>query len=203
MKYRQIRGYSNHFFLSQLFSSHSQSSRARPKAVVQVGNSSPAPVPLIEKGHAVDWWFVFKFNSAAFPGCRGTATRQCPYGGEVKNYKVFGQQYVFASSESPSLKQGSDCAGDTTAEPIGATFDEIYNSAFHYVILERPVLRRSPHQRMHQRMWCAVGTFKRRRCMEWCGRRASDTGFDPIMASGRECELSTQDRREYFGLCEG
>jgi hypothetical protein len=47
---------------------------------------------------------------------------------------MFGQQYAFASSESPSLKQGNDCAGDTTADPVGATFDEIYNNSFHYVI---------------------------------------------------------------------
>ena len=107
---------------------------SRPNAVVQVGNSSAAPVPLIEKGHAVEWWFVFKFNSAAFPGCRGAATRQCQFGGEVQSYRVFGQQYAFASSESPSLKQGSDCVGDTTADPIGATFDEIYSNSFYYVI---------------------------------------------------------------------
>jgi hypothetical protein len=105
-----------------------------PNGAVQVGASSGAPVPLLEKGHPVDWWFVFKFNSAAFPGCQGTATRQCQFGGEVQSYKVFGQQYAFASSESPSLKQGSDCVGDTTSDPIGATFDEIYNNSFHYVI---------------------------------------------------------------------
>jgi hypothetical protein len=107
---------------------------SRPSAVEQVGNSPAAPAPLIEKGHAVEWWFVFKFNSAAFPGCRGTATRQCQFGGEVQSYKVFGQQYAVASSESPSLKQGGDCVGDTTADPIGATFDEIYSNSFYYVI---------------------------------------------------------------------
>ena len=30
--------------------------------------SIDAPAPLLQKGHPVDWWFVFKFNSAAFPG---------------------------------------------------------------------------------------------------------------------------------------
>ncbi len=94
-----------------------------------------APVPLLSTGHPVDWWFVFKFNSKAFPGCGGTATRTCPFGGSPQNYKAgFGQQFVYASSEDPSLKKGSDCAGDTTAEPLGATFDEVYNGSFHYVV---------------------------------------------------------------------
>lgn len=93
-----------------------------------------APVPLLTKGHEVDWWFVFKFNSKAFPGCSGGAQRACLFGGEVQNYKAFGQQYVFASSEQPSLQEGSNCAGDTTADPIGATFDQIYNASLHYVV---------------------------------------------------------------------
>ena len=27
------------------------------------------PMPLLAAGHPVDWWFVFKFNAASFPGC--------------------------------------------------------------------------------------------------------------------------------------
>lgn len=97
-------------------------------------DSEGAPLPLLAKGHPVDWWFVFKFNSKVFPGCGGGATRTCPFGGSVQNYKMFGQQFVYASSESPSLQEGSGCAGDTTAEPINATFDEVYNNSFHYVV---------------------------------------------------------------------
>ena len=100
-----------------------------------------APVPLLTKGHEVDWWFVFKFNSKAFPGCSGGAQRACLFGGEVQNYKAFGQQYVFASSEQPSLQEGSNCAGDTTADPIGATFDQIFSASLHYVVWKRPVIR--------------------------------------------------------------
>jgi len=92
------------------------------------------PVPLLKSGHPVDWWFVFKFNSKAFPGCGGSATRMCPFGGTVQDYKAFGQQFVYASSDSATLQKGSDCAGDTTAEPIGATFDEVYNGDYHYVV---------------------------------------------------------------------
>jgi hypothetical protein len=102
-----------------------------------VGYAAPAneaPVPLLNAGHRVDWWFVFKFNSKAFPGCGGSATRTCPFGGNVQDYKVFGQQFVYASSESPSLQKGSGCAGDSTADPLGATFDQVYNNSFHYVV---------------------------------------------------------------------
>jgi len=91
-------------------------------------------VPLLEKGHPVDWWFVFKFNSAAFPGCGGTAQRECAFGGTVQKYKFFGQQFAYATNEHPSLQRGSDCAGDTTSDPLGATFDEVYNNSLHYVI---------------------------------------------------------------------
>ena len=64
----------------------------------------------------------------------GGATRACVFGGEVQDYKWFGQQYVYASNENPSLQQGSACAGDTMSDPIGATFDQVYNNSFHYVI---------------------------------------------------------------------
>src|SRR5712692_4444171 len=76
--------------------------RAAYRPIVQ-----DAPVPLLAIGHPVDWWFVFKLNSKAFPECGG-ATRACQFGGTVQTYKSgFGQQFVFASSESGSLKQGS------------------------------------------------------------------------------------------------
>jgi len=94
-----------------------------------------APIPLLEKGHPVTWWFVFKFNTASFPGCGdgNHAERACPFGGQVQPYK-FGQQYAYASSDNPALHQGGGCAGDTTTDPLGATFDEVYNGAFYYVI---------------------------------------------------------------------
>ena len=93
-----------------------------------------APYPMLGKGHPVDWWFLFKFNAAAFPGCGAGASRTCPFGGTVQPFKSFGQQFVYASSESPSLQQGGGCAGTTTTDPIGATFDEVYNGSYHYMI---------------------------------------------------------------------
>src|ERR1700730_9207022 len=94
-----------------------------------------APEPLLSAGHPVNWWFVFKFNSKAFPGCGGGATRTCPFGGTVQNYKSpFGQQFVYASSDKSTLQKGSGCSGDTTTDPLGATMDEVYNNDFHYVV---------------------------------------------------------------------
>lgn len=107
---------------------------AAPPAAHETADSSGAPVPLLAKGHPVDWWFVFKFNSAAFPKCGGTAVRSCAFGGEVQNYSAFSQQFVFASSDNHALQQGNNCLGDSTDDPVGATFDEVYNSKFHFVI---------------------------------------------------------------------
>ena len=97
-------------------------------------DTSTAPVPLVGKGHPVEWWFVFKFNSKAFPGCRGGATRACLFGGEPQGYQWFGQQFVYASSETPSLQEGNGCAGDTETDPLGATFEQVYDSSFYYVV---------------------------------------------------------------------
>jgi hypothetical protein len=36
-----------------------------------------APTPLLETGKPVDWWFVFKFNTASFPSCANGAVRAC------------------------------------------------------------------------------------------------------------------------------
>jgi Deoxyribonuclease II len=90
--------------------------------------------PLLQKGRPVDWWFVFKFNSKVFPGCGGTDKAACPFGGQPQDYKNSSQQFVYASSESPTLQQGNGCVGDTTSDPIGATFDEVYSNSYHYVV---------------------------------------------------------------------
>lgn len=47
----------------------------------QLAGAHDAPVPLLKEGKAVTWWFVFKFNSASFPGCGNATQRQCTFGG--------------------------------------------------------------------------------------------------------------------------
>ncbi|MEI9990562.1 MAG: deoxyribonuclease II family protein [Rhizomicrobium sp.] len=93
-----------------------------------------APSPLLKAGEPVDWLFMFKLNSAAFPGCGGDAERVCLFGGTVQDYAHFGQQFVYASSADHTLQKGTGCAGDSVNDPLGATFDEIYNGSYHYVV---------------------------------------------------------------------
>ncbi len=95
---------------------------------------SNTPLPLLTKGHPVDWWFVFKFNSAKFPGCGASAAPACPFGGSVQSYPASSQQFVYASSEDHVLHKGSNCVGDSTDDPLGATFDEVYNGSYYYLI---------------------------------------------------------------------
>ncbi|MBC3878425.1 hypothetical protein H8K38_11430 [Undibacterium sp. FT79W] len=94
-----------------------------------------SPSPLIEAGHPVNWWFAFKFNAGTFPGCGAKAPteRVCRFGGDVQDY-VYSQQFVYATNENPSLKKGGECIGDTVTDPLGATFDQLYNGAYYYVV---------------------------------------------------------------------
>lgn len=126
---------------------HGSTAHQKPQAVEQLttGSAPPAledcgvsvPCPMASKGHPVTWMFVFKLNAKSFPAC-GTGTRSCPFGGTVQTtstYSQFGQQYLYATSEHDSLEQGtSGCLGDSTQDPVGASFDEIYNGHFYYVI---------------------------------------------------------------------
>jgi hypothetical protein len=96
--------------------------------------ASSGPVPLLAPSHPVDWWFVFKFNGANFPGCGGAATRACIFGGSVQKYESFGQQFVYASSDNEALQDGAGCLGDTATDPVGSTFSEVYNGSFNYVV---------------------------------------------------------------------
>ncbi len=107
-----------------LLSGSMLSSAAQPAA---------APAPLLKSGQPVAWWFMFKLNAASFPSC-GTAQRTCIFGGTVQPYKNFGQQFAFASSANHTLQQGDGCAGDTTTDPLGATFDQVYNGKYFYVL---------------------------------------------------------------------
>jgi hypothetical protein len=100
------------------------------------GYAQSAPVPLLQKGASpVDWWFVFKFNTKSFPGCEVNAKPVCIFGGQAQDYpKGFGLQSISASSANPTLHNDNGCLGDSTDDPIGATFDEIYNGTYSYVI---------------------------------------------------------------------
>ncbi|WP_044563344.1 deoxyribonuclease II family protein [Azospirillum sp. B4] len=102
-----------------------------PAAVVA---SSSAPGPVVSKDTLVDWWFAFKFNGREFPGCQVPAQRQCRFGGTVSQDTPWGLRYAYASTTGATLREGGQCLGDTDDDPVGATFDLIYNHDLHYVI---------------------------------------------------------------------
>lgn len=101
------------------------------------GCGDKMPCPMAAEGHPVMWWFVFKLNAKSFPAC-SSGDRTCPFGGNVQTtstYSKFGQQYVFATSEHDGLEAGtSGCLGDSTDDPVGASFDEVYNGHYFYVL---------------------------------------------------------------------
>jgi hypothetical protein len=89
--------------------------------------------PLLAPDKKVDWLFVFKLNTKAFPGCGAGVQRACLFGGTVQD-EAFGQQFVFASSANETLQKGAGCIGDTATDPLGATFSQVYNGSSYYVV---------------------------------------------------------------------
>ena len=121
-----------------------------------------APTPLLEQGQPVDWWFVFKFNSKSFPRCdsSNSVKRTCSFGGTVQPYTQYGQQFVYASSANPELQKGDGCAGETTTDPVGATFDEVYNQPFFFVVWNDQFYDAPKIQGLHPILRRALGAFK-------------------------------------------
>lgn len=102
----------------------------------EVAAGASVVAPKLGDGSAVDWWFAFKLNSAAYPGCSGT--RKCLFGGEVQDYKYgYGLQYLLASHAGGTTKEmelKTDCLG-TGDDPVAKTFDQIYGgTAPNFVI---------------------------------------------------------------------
>jgi hypothetical protein len=106
------------------------------KAVLCQPEPGQPPAPWVKKGQPVDWWFVFKFNAETFP--RPAAPKPtCLFGGTPggnKKYTKIGQDYVYATADHAALVKGPGYIGDSTDDPVGATFDEIYNGNLFYII---------------------------------------------------------------------
>lgn len=109
-----------------------------PGEAALAADASP-PVPLLAADKPVNWWFVFKFNGKDFPGCGAAVveSRACLFDNGVKppTYKQgFGQQYVYASSADSKLTKGDGCAGESTVDPLGATYGSVFTGAYYYVV---------------------------------------------------------------------
>jgi Deoxyribonuclease II len=104
--------------------------------ISQVGSSIAQPinrlVPLLDQAHPVTWWFAFKFNSASFPT---SLPRVCPFGGNPQAYDSrLSQAYVYASNIADTLKRGGNALGTSDADPLGATYGEIYHGHAYFVV---------------------------------------------------------------------
>lgn len=94
------------------------------------------PMPLLEQGKPADWWFAFKFNAYTYPRADGNAPT-CIFGGEpggTREYKLIGQSYAVASNQQSTLQMGVGYLGDSSNDPLGATFSQIYAASTYFVI---------------------------------------------------------------------
>lgn len=104
--------------------------------------STPAAPAPISRGEAVDWWFAFKFNAQTYPGRpKGKDEREGIFGGTLERYddsaadaKKFSQRYAHACSNAPTLALGEECLGTTRTDPVGATFAQVYEGDYYYVV---------------------------------------------------------------------
>jgi hypothetical protein len=92
---------------------------------------APAPAPMLDQTHNTDWFFVYKFNASSFP----TTGKQtgCMFGGSL-DHKKSSEAFALASAGSTSLASGTGLVGTSLDDPIGATFNEIYNSNLSFIV---------------------------------------------------------------------
>jgi len=100
-------------------------------ALGQTGAS--APTPLLNAQTPATWLFIFKLNAAIFPS-DANAPRDCAFGGSAQPYPAFSQRFVWASDASAQVQDGTGLVGTGANDPLGATFGQIYNGGFHFVV---------------------------------------------------------------------
>ncbi len=111
------------------------------KALAKKRRSDAVKTPLLKKGKAVDWWFVFKLNAAeqkGNPKPKGMTGifdhpdwRRPTYDNDTRK---FSQHFLFASSDDATLQHGKGILGTSVNDPVGATFDQVYHGQSYYVI---------------------------------------------------------------------
>lgn len=103
-------------------------------AQAQPAPNAPPPVPLVAQGQPADWIFVFKLNAGVFPTAANDPARACPFGGSPSTARPIGQQYIYATNANPELRTGTGLVGTSTGDPVGATFAQIFNGDYSYVV---------------------------------------------------------------------
>lgn len=109
---------------------------APPASVAALAAPTPdPPVPLEAAGKPVAWWFAYKFSASSFPGNPTDPARSCAFGGTPRRDGTnFSQRYVYATSANPSLRDGAGLIGTSPADPLGATFGQIYGGHYYFVV---------------------------------------------------------------------
>lgn len=95
--------------------------------------TAPPPVPLIDQTHPAVWVFAYKFNAANFPTPPVT---HCLFGGSPHAPSSDKSSLYYAATWSGlgTLASGSGLIGTELTDPLGATFSEIYNGNWSYVV---------------------------------------------------------------------
>jgi hypothetical protein len=89
------------------------------------------PVPLLDASHSADWLFVYKFNAATFPTTGQQTT--CVFGG-TPDHRKSSLTFAAANAGFSALVSGAGLVGTGLADPVGATFNEIYNSNLSFIV---------------------------------------------------------------------
>jgi hypothetical protein len=93
-------------------------------------SAQPAPVPLLSNQKSAEWIFVYKFNASSFPTTG--QLQECRFGGTPDKRKS-SQAWAVASNAFPALNPGAGLIGTSLDDPVGATFNEIYNSTLNFI----------------------------------------------------------------------
>jgi hypothetical protein len=85
-------------------------------------------------GATTPWLLVFKLNAKAFPTPATSTPRPCPFGAAKQHTGPISLAYAYATKAQPQLRQGAGLVGTSTSDPLGATFSQIWNGGYHYVV---------------------------------------------------------------------
>lgn len=101
------------------------------------------PLPLAASNNPDDWVFAFKLNAGEFP-TTGQLTN-CIFGGTPQGERS-SQAYAVARRRFTALITGPGLIGTSLADPVGATFNQIYRGPLNFVIWNDQFYRRPPIQ---------------------------------------------------------
>jgi len=107
-----------------------QAALATAPAPAQPMPEASVPTPMLDATHTADWIFVYKFNASSFPTGKST---DCVFGGTPDDGKS-SQAFAVSQAGASTLVDGSGLIGTSIADPVGATFNEIYNSNLNFVV---------------------------------------------------------------------